>query len=116
MNIPLEGEEFDRSKFRQYKLEPDFNKTLHIDIPITTAGAFSFYTTYTPLPEFNNEEVKTPEPTRTDTFYIDIEPHLLVGGSKLPLDSLNIMSVVSKFLGKYPQDWDKHLKGISRRG
>lgn len=116
VNIPLEGEEFNRSKFRQYKLEPDFNKTIHVDIPITTAGAFSFYTTYTPLPEFNNEDVKTPEPARTETFYIDIEPHLLVGGSKLPLDSLNIMSVVSKFLGKYPQDWDKHLKGISRRG
>ena len=44
VNIPAEGEEFDRSKFRQYKLEPDFNKTIHVDIPITQAGAFAFYT------------------------------------------------------------------------
>lgn len=116
VNIPLEGEEYDRSKYRQYKLEPDFNKTLHIDIPITTAGAFAFYTTYTPLPEFDTKDVDSPKPTRTETFYIDIEPTLSVAGSKLPLDSLGIMSVVSKFLGKYPEDWDKHLKGISRRG
>ncbi|KAJ9655240.1 bifunctional 4-alpha-glucanotransferase/amylo-alpha-1,6-glucosidase [Neophaeococcomyces mojaviensis] len=116
VNIPAEGEEFDRSRFREYKLEPDFNKTLHVDIPITTAGAFSFYTTYTPLPEFDTKPRKTPEPTRTETYYIDIEPQLSVGGSKLPLDSLGIMSVVSKFLGRYPEDWDKHLKGISRRG
>lgn len=48
VNIPAPGEKFERSVFRQYKLRPDFNKTLHIDIPITTAGAFAFYTTYTP--------------------------------------------------------------------
>ena len=116
VNIPAEGEEFDRRKFRQFKLEPDFNKTLHVDIPITTAGAFAFYTTYTPLPDFDTKPVKTPKPTKTETYYVDIEPSLNAGGSQLPLDSLGIMSVVSKFLGKYPQDWDKHLRGISRRG
>lgn len=116
VNIPAEGEEFKRSKFRQYKLEPDFNKTLHIDIPITTAGAFAFYTTYTPLPEFDTKDVPTPKPTRTETFYVDIEPALSVRGSKLPLDSLGIISVVSKFMGRYPDDWEKHLRGISARG
>lgn len=116
VNIPAPGEKFERSNFRQYKLRPDFNKTLHIDIPITTAGAFAFYTTYTPLPDFDTKPVKIPEPTRTETYYLDIEPRLSVGGSQLPLDSLNIMSVVSKFLGRYPDDWEKHLKGISARG
>lgn len=116
VNIPEEGEEFQRSKFRQFKLQPDFNKTLHYDFPITTAGAFAYYITYTPLPIFDTKPVKTPTPTRTETFYIDIEPQLSAGGSKLPLDSLGIMSVVSKFLGQYPNDWEKHLRGISRRG
>ncbi|KAK5091353.1 bifunctional 4-alpha-glucanotransferase/amylo-alpha-1,6-glucosidase [Lithohypha guttulata] len=116
VNIPAEGEQFDRNKFRQFKLQPDFNKTLHFDLPITMASAFAYYITYTPLPAFDTNAVKTPDPTRTDTYYIDIEPQLSVGGSKLPLDSLGIMSVVSKFLGKYPEDWDKHLRGISRRG
>lgn len=30
--------------------------------------------------------------------------------------ALSIFSVVSKFVGKYPQDWDKHLRGIGERG
>jgi glycogen debranching enzyme len=116
VNIPDAGEPFERSKFREYKLKPDFNRTLAIDVPITCAGAFSFYTTYTPLPEFSIEPVKTPEPTRTPTHYVDVEPTLTVGGSRLPLDSLSIMSIVSKFMGKFPADWDKHLRGIAGRG
>lgn len=116
VNIPAPGEKFDRSKFREYKLRPDFNKTINIDIPITTAGAFSFYTTYTPLPEFDLKPVKAPEPTRTSVYYVDIEPALSAGSTKLPLDSLGVISVVSKFMGQYPGDWQKHLRGISARG
>jgi glycogen debranching enzyme len=116
VNIPNAGEPFERSKFREYKLKPDFNRTLEIDVPITCAGAFSFYTTYAPLPEFSIEPVKTPEPTKTPTHYVDVEPTLTVGGSRLPLDSLSIMSVVSKFMGQYPHDWDRHLRGIAGRG
>jgi len=33
----------------------------------------------------------------------------------IPLDALSIFSVVSKFMGQYPEDWDKILRGISRR-
>ncbi|KIX00179.1 glycogen debranching enzyme [Rhinocladiella mackenziei CBS 650.93] len=116
VNIPEPGQSFDRNRFREYKLYPGFNRTLEIDIPITSAGAFSFYTTYTPLPEFSTSDVRTPEPTRTPTYYVDIEPKLCLAGSNLPLDALGIFSVVSKFMGKYPEDWHKHLRGISARG
>ena len=116
VNIPEAGQEFDRSKYREFKLRPDFNKTLEIDVPITCAGAFAFYTTYTPLPDFSSDAVRTPEPTRTPTHYVDIEPRLMLGGSQLPLDALSIFSVVSKFMGKNVSDWDKHLRGISARG
>lgn len=116
VNFPEPGQIFDRNRFREYKLHPDFNRTLEIDIPITCAGAFSFYTTYTPLPAFATEDVETPQPTRTPTYYVDIEPNLCLGGSRLPLDALGIFSVVSKFMGKYPTDWEKHLRGISSRG
>jgi glycogen debranching enzyme len=116
VNFPLNGQPFERSRFHEFKLEPDFNRTLHVDIPITSAGAFSFYTTYTPLPEFSVTDVESPKPTRTPTYYVDIEPKLQLGGGNLPLDALGIFSVVSKFMGKYPQDWNKHLRGISGRG
>ncbi|RVX68526.1 hypothetical protein B0A52_07950 [Exophiala mesophila] len=116
VNIPEPGLTFDRNRFREFKLHPDFNRTLEIDIPIATSGAFSFYTTYTPLPDFATTNVETPTPTRTPTYYIDIEPKLTLSGSSLPLDALGIFSVVSKFMGKYPEQWDKHLRGIGARG
>lgn len=116
VNIPEPGQQFDRNRYREYKLHPDFSRTLEIDIPITSAGAFAFYTTYTPLPDFSTTDVEAPQPTRTETYYVDIEPKLSLGSDSLPLDSLGIFSVVSKFMGKYPADWDKHLRGISARG
>ena len=33
----------------------------------------------------------------------------------LPLDALSIFSLISKFMGEYPREWDKHLKGIGQR-
>lgn len=33
----------------------------------------------------------------------------------MPINALSIFSVISKFMGKYPEDWDKHLNGISQR-
>ena len=34
----------------------------------------------------------------------------------MPLAALSVFSLISKFMGKYPADWDKHLRGISERG
>ena len=89
---------------------------IEIDIPIIAAGAFAFYTTYTPLPDFTTSKDVSPTPTKTSTYYIDVSPSLSLGKSLLPLDALSIFSVVSKFMGKYPKDWEKHLKGIGERG
>lgn len=98
-----------------HRLHPDFNGTLRIDIPICQAGAFAFYTTYTPLPDFSTSHVPVPKPTRTPTHYVDVSPRLSLDNTILPLDSLSIFSVISKFMGQYPTDWEKHLSGIGRR-
>ena len=98
-----------------FSLHPDFNGTLRIDIPICQAGAFAFYTSYTPLPEFSTGKVSVQKPTQTPTYYIDVSPKLTLGSTILPLDSLSIFSLVSKFMGKYPADWEKHLKGVGQR-
>lgn len=81
-----------------------------------SAGAFAFYTTYTPLPALSTSSSRTTEPTRTETYYVDVEPRLKLNSHALPLDALSIFSVVSKFMGKYPEEWEKHLRGISARG
>ncbi|KAI9833476.1 MAG: hypothetical protein M1819_003634 [Sarea resinae] len=116
VNLPAPGKQFDRQTFREFKLAPDFNRTIEIDIPIVSAGAFAFYTTYTPLPDFSTSSVSTPKPTRTPTYYIDVSPKLKINGVPLPLDALEVFSVISKFMGKYPTDWDSHLRGIGQRG
>ncbi|KAI9697691.1 MAG: hypothetical protein M1836_004641 [Candelina mexicana] len=116
VNIPAKEQEFDRNTYREFKLRPDFNLTIEIDIPIVTAGAFAFYTTYTPLPDFSTSDVPIPTPTRTPTYYIDVSPRLMLNGEHLPLDALATFSVISKFMGTYPHDWETHLKGIGQRG
>ncbi|KAL9100792.1 MAG: hypothetical protein Q9163_003872 [Psora crenata] len=115
INTPSIGNPFQRDQYQEYKLRPDFNGTIDIDVPITTAGAFSFYTTYTPLPPFSTSKVPTPKPTQTPTYYINVSPQLALGKDVIPLDALSIFSVVSRFMGQYPQDWEKHLRGAARR-
>ncbi|EMC91216.1 glycoside hydrolase family 13 protein [Baudoinia panamericana UAMH 10762] len=116
VNIPAKGEHFDRQKFREFKLTPNFNDSIKIDVPIHYAGAFSFYCTYTPLPPFTTGKVEAPKPTKTPNFYIDVSPALHVQKQRIPLDAISMISVLSKFMGKYPDDWDRHLHGISERG
>ncbi|KAH7072927.1 glucanotransferase domain of glycogen debranching enzyme-domain-containing protein [Paraphoma chrysanthemicola] len=116
VNIPAKGEKFKRSQYREYKLEPDFNGTTEIDVPIYEANAYSFYTTYTPLPQWSFTDVASPEPTKTDTYYIDVCPKLTLQGQQLPVEGVIVFSTLSKFMGKFPADWDNHLRGISQRG
>lgn len=98
------------------RLQPDFNGTTEIDVPIYNANAYSFYTTYTPLPQWSFTDVASPEPTRTPTYYIDVCPKLTLQGEALPVEAIVVISCLSKFMGKYPDDWDNHLRGISQRG
>lgn len=116
LNIPKVGKGFHRSNFREFRLWPDFNKNIEIDVPITTAGAFSFYIIYHPLPDFSVSSLPDSKPTRTDIHYIDVEPSLTLGGKTLPLDALSVFTVISKFMGTYPADWDGHLRGVAYRG
>ncbi|KAJ5607826.1 hypothetical protein N7537_004445 [Penicillium hordei] len=115
VNIPEEGKPFERCSFREFRLQPNFNENIQIDIPVTSAGAFAFYTTFSPLPVFSVEEVSAPEPTQTPVHYIDVSPKLTLQGKDLPLNALSIFSVISKFMGQYPTDWDRHLRGIGQR-
>ncbi|KAI0898190.1 glycoside hydrolase family 13 protein [Annulohypoxylon nitens] len=120
VNIPERGSEFRRDQFREFKLNPDFNRTIEISIPVYEAGAFAFYTTYAELPPLSSTlSTKSPtsiESKTTPTYYIDIAPRLTLDGRLLPLPALSIFSVISKFMGKYPSDWENHLRGISGRG
>ncbi|KAK1143430.1 bifunctional 4-alpha-glucanotransferase/amylo-alpha-1,6-glucosidase [Aspergillus melleus] len=115
VNVPVTGKSFDRSVFQSFRLHPDFNKNIQIDIAITSPGSFAFYSTFSPLPEFSVSPVATNATARTPTHYIDVSPSLTLKGRDLPLNALSIFSVISKFLGKYPTDWERSLESISNR-
>ncbi|KAH6995723.1 glucanotransferase domain of glycogen debranching enzyme-domain-containing protein [Ilyonectria sp. MPI-CAGE-AT-0026] len=120
VNIPDHGDDFHRDQFREYKLTPDFNRTLEISIPIHQAGAYAFYTTYAELPDLERDlgpsSAEKVVLKKTPVYYIDVAPKLKLEGRPLPLPALSIFSVISKFMGKYPNDWERHLRGISDRG
>ncbi|KAK8124935.1 Glycogen debranching enzyme [Apiospora kogelbergensis] len=120
VNIPEHGSEFHRDAFREFKLVPDFNRTIEISIPIHDPGAFAFYVTYAELPDLSedlgSDKLTKTEKKQTPLYYIDVAPRLSLEGRPLPLPALSIFSVISKFMGKYPTDWERHLRGISSRG
>ncbi|KAH0598611.1 hypothetical protein MHUMG1_03914 [Metarhizium humberi] len=121
VNIPEKGREFRRDSFREFKLTPDFNRTIEISIQIHQPGAYAFYTTYAELPSLEPRiseaaSQASSQLKRTPTYYIDVAPRLRLDGRPLPLPALSVFSVISKFMGKYPTDWDSHLRGISDRG
>ncbi|KAL1843701.1 hypothetical protein VTJ49DRAFT_401 [Mycothermus thermophilus] len=121
VNIPEKGVEFRRDRFREFKLVPDFNRTIEISVPVHEAGAYAFYTTYAELPDLASQldpsSTKSTQQTKqTPWYYIDVAPRLTLDGQLLPLPALSVFSVISKFMGKYPHDWERHLKGISDRG
>ncbi|PHH81883.1 hypothetical protein CDD82_7639 [Ophiocordyceps australis] len=122
VNIPERGVEFRRNDFRQFELNPDFNRTIEISIPIYHPGAFAFYLSYAELPRL--EPRLAPEPaepdekhlTKTPLYYIDVAPRLQLDGRPLPLPALSIYSLIGKLMGKYPSDWERHLRSIADRG
>ncbi|KAF2669670.1 glycogen debranching enzyme [Microthyrium microscopicum] len=116
VNIPAKGEEFRRDNYKEYKLIPDFNGRIEINMPIYQAGSFGYKIRYSPLPEFAPHPVTPPEPTETPIYYIDICPKLQLNGAQIPLDAISIISVLSKLVGPYPGGWNEYLNGIAERG
>ncbi|KAK7697314.1 bifunctional 4-alpha-glucanotransferase/amylo-alpha-1,6-glucosidase [Diaporthe eres] len=119
VNIPEKGHEFQRHNFREFPLVPNFTRDIEISIPIYQPGPYTYYITYAALPKLSNElkdASANVEKQKSPLYYIDVAPRLTLDGSPLPLPALSVFSILSKFMGKYPHDWEKHLAGISDRG
>lgn len=48
-NVPPPGIEFQRSKYYAYPINANFHNETHVDITISSPGAFSYYITYVPI-------------------------------------------------------------------
>ncbi|KAM0756163.1 glycoside hydrolase family 13 protein [Meredithblackwellia eburnea MCA 4105] len=132
-NFPLDGSFFEREKFHQVELPQDFSKPFEIDLPISQAGAFSYYIEHASPTAASSSRV------RCSPGYFSVDPILTIplrssilspnfeilppakGGviqkeeAALPLDGLVIQSIIAKWMGSI-EEWTPHLERISRRG
>lgn len=138
-NVPPNGEEFSRTKFYEYPINASFNKDTHLDIKITSPGSFSFFFTYAPVrdPYFDSKTSKQKpvsassqkkgssdaesdiceglDRTCSKKFYFIVSAGLFLDKKPIELDSLNIETVVSKWMGPF-NEWDKFFGYIRSKG
>ncbi|BGP12177.1 hypothetical protein JCM10213_004743 [Rhodosporidiobolus nylandii] len=130
-NFPLDGGEFARDKWAEIKLPQDFSKPFEIDLPITSAGAFSYHVKY--LTDSGSRATSQPGyfvvdpilrvPSRSRI--LDPSSHAVLPPSQggkvtkemttLPLDGLVIQTVIAKWMGTL-REWAPHLRTMSQRG
>ena len=110
------------------RLPTDFSKPIHINLPISHAGAFTYWV------EYDGDEAGTRVKGREG--YFNIDPILrtkarssIVSNSaisskgnivrsedvNLPLDGVSILTVVSKWMGS-TDEWKHHFSEASARG
>ncbi|KAF8638941.1 hypothetical protein AX16_010415 [Volvariella volvacea WC 439] len=130
-NFPLDGGAFGRQRYAQRKLPTDFSKPIHVDLPISHAGAFVYWVEYDG--EHPGQRVKGREgyfnidpilrtKSRSPILSAEAKPlppsHGGVVGSDyiyLPLDGLSILTAVSKWMGD-TSVWRQHFQEAQERG
>ncbi|EPQ56459.1 glycoside hydrolase family 13 protein [Gloeophyllum trabeum ATCC 11539] len=131
-NFPLDGGKFSRERFVERRLPTNFSKPIQVDLPISHAGAFAYWV------EYDGDEPGSR--TKGREGYFNIDPLLQTkerssilspsgaplsptdGGAalksnyvNLPLDSLSILTVVSKWMGPM-SGWSKYFEEARDRG
>ncbi|WVQ80205.1 glycogen debranching enzyme [Cryptococcus sp. DSM 104549] len=137
-DFPMDGGAFARGDWKERKLPLDLTKPIQIDLPISAPGAFCYYIEYdAPNPSapriigrkgyFNVDPIIT-LPARTPFFpttpgstpptnllHDTSSGAVLPKNTNLPLDSLIIISVLAKWMGK-TDAWEPFFAESSRRG
>lgn len=101
-NVPLPGLPFERLKFRLLPIGGSFSDDCHLTVEIHAPGAYAYYVLYT-----DDEEQKT-----TRKFYFVVQPLLRINGEYLPLNSVLLQLVVSKWV----PDWELVFAEVARKG
>ncbi|AMD20400.1 HDL344Wp [Eremothecium sinecaudum] len=91
-------------KFYVRPLEYDLKKDNRVDIFVYSAGAYCYYLTYV-----NEQGYKR----QTEKFYFVAPPLLYMGTKYVPLNSISMQTVVSKWMGS---DWEKVFSKIAEKG
>ncbi|KAI9294200.1 hypothetical protein K502DRAFT_350213 [Neoconidiobolus thromboides FSU 785] len=106
-NYPTDASNnFERTNFNKLNFIKGFESNAHCDILITRPGIYQYYISY------HNE---LNELIKTKLGYFIIDPKLNINGNHLPLDGINLLSIVPKWLGPISK-WDSHFKAASELG
>ncbi|KTW30644.1 glycogen debranching enzyme [Pneumocystis carinii B80] len=113
-NFPPKDVKFARDKWYEVPLDINFNSTTKVDILIHTAGSFSYKIEYSQLPPWDSKKTDHFIRNSTDEFYFTVSPVLTINDVYIPLNSLVIQSVVSKWMGPI-SEWDKFMFYIGKK-
>lgn len=108
VNTPtdLKASSFDRNKFQEIAIHSSFHEDVSIDVPIYNAGTYCFYIKYKSLDD--HEE-------KTEKYYFNVPPYLTINDEWVPFNSINMQSVISKWVGPL-NDWDAFFAEVSNKG
>ncbi|ODO11295.1 glycogen debranching enzyme [Cryptococcus amylolentus CBS 6273] len=134
-DFPIDGGAFKRDDFKERELPSDLSKPIEIDLPIAAPGAFCYFIEYDspsgkgriqgrrgyfnvdPIinlpartPFFPDDSVTTINPLKDES-----SGAILPKNATLKLDSLIIISVLAKWMGK-TDEWEPFFAEASRRG
>lgn len=106
INVPINNtDEFNRDRYHMRQIPTSFSSDLELDFQIYQPGSYSYYISYK-----DYDELKT-----TRKFYFVVPPSLYLDNKFLPLNSIALESVVSKWLGE-KKDWDGIFDEIKNKG
>lgn len=98
--------QFDREKFYKKIIKTSFHEDDHIDLDIYVPGTYCFYLSF----KNDKDELET-----TRKFYFVVLPILSVNDKFIPLNSIAMQSVVSKWMGPTIKDWEKVFARVASK-
>ncbi|ODV93555.1 hypothetical protein PACTADRAFT_19024 [Pachysolen tannophilus NRRL Y-2460] len=105
---------FDRQTFYKHVIDhTSFDKDYSFDIPIFKPGAYCYYVSYYSI---KNDVEGSQALITTRKFYINVPPSLEINKKSLPLNSINLQSMVSKWMGSELSDWNKYFSLVKEKG
>ncbi|KAK6459322.1 glycogen debranching enzyme [Scheffersomyces xylosifermentans] len=106
-NVPKSHDTpFKRHSHNEYPIGSSFHKDVAISIPIYRPGSYNYFIRYTG---------KDDATVTTEKFYFNVPPVLTIKGEHVAFNSLNIETVVSKWIGPL-SEWEKFFTRVADKG
>ncbi|AET38511.1 bifunctional 4-alpha-glucanotransferase/amylo-alpha-1,6-glucosidase Ecym_2815 [Eremothecium cymbalariae DBVPG len=105
-NCPLDsGSEFIRSKFHKHLIRTSFHQDAYVDLNVFVPGSYCYYVSF----KGDKDKLDT-----TRKFYFIVPPALYIGDRYLPMGSLSVQTLVSKWIDK--NDWSAMFSKVAEKG